>query len=76
MDDQKRCAHKACTCSATRSSSYCSSYCEGAKSEHQAGDGCGCGHDACTQKTDELPASLSSIFNDGLSRDFVQATHV
>ena len=76
MEEQKKCAQKACTCKATGGSSYCSSYCEGAKSEHQAGDGCGCGHDACPRKSEELPASLSSNFNDGLGRDFLQATQV
>jgi metallothionein len=50
MDEKKKCAHKACKCDAADGSDYCGTYCEQAKVEHQSGDGCGCGHDACPPK--------------------------
>ncbi|QBB70614.1 hypothetical protein ELE36_09685 [Pseudolysobacter antarcticus] len=47
--ERKTCAHEACTCLAATDKDYCGSYCETAKDQHQAGDGCGCGHPGCAQ---------------------------
>jgi hypothetical protein len=62
MNEQKKCAHKACHCAAADGSDHCGNYCAGAKAEHQSGDGCGCGHDSCKQKSAALPSSSSEIF--------------
>ncbi len=45
--DPKNCVHEACTCPALAGKDYCGSYCETARDQHQAGDGCGCGHPEC-----------------------------
>ena len=50
MTEQKKCAHAACKCVAAEGSSFCRSYCEGARVHYEPGDGCGCGHDGCPLK--------------------------
>ena len=50
MEQQKKCAHPACKCNATEGSDYCSLYCKDASTEHERGDGCGCGHHECQPK--------------------------
>jgi hypothetical protein len=48
MADDKKCAHPACNCVATKDSKYCSQYC------HDAGNtvelSCNCGHGGCADE--------------------------
>jgi hypothetical protein len=45
-DDDKKCAHPACTCQAAEGSKFCSTYCEDA-GDDEVEISCDCGHEVC-----------------------------
>jgi hypothetical protein len=55
MEEKKKCLHKACKCESVDGSDYCSLYCETANAQHEEGDGCGCGHPACSPSETQKP---------------------
>jgi hypothetical protein len=48
MAENKKCAHPACNCMATKDSKYCSQYCQDAKGTLEIE--CGCGHAGCAEQ--------------------------
>lgn len=46
-DENKKCAHKGCSCAATGDSSYCSAACETAAGADVTSIACECGHPGC-----------------------------
>ena len=47
MENEGKCAHKACFCPVDDDSDYCSPQCESAAAEDVAAIDCDCGHAAC-----------------------------
>jgi hypothetical protein len=45
QEQDKKCAHESCTCTAEEGSQYCSTACEASKDGSQST--CGCGHSGC-----------------------------